>query len=87
MQPNLEEPPRPPDKAQLFVDMADRIGRNPSADFGGAFLIVPPEGDHISTLILDSDRNLSQFWSLVKARAELALAQIQELERGMWKGR
>lgn len=31
--------------AQLFRDLADKIEKNDEADFGGAFLVVPPKAD------------------------------------------
>lgn len=67
--------------ADVFREMASRIERNASEDFGGAAVIIPPDGEAVEVLLLDSKRDASQFWSTVKTRVELALSEIQERER------
>lgn len=76
--------------AQLFRDMADRIEANKPDEFGGALVFVPPEGEDtdepIAILIIDPARDPANFWSTVKARANLSadgfFARQDARERG-----
>lgn len=70
-----------PDPPKAFTDMAARIARNEPGDFCGAFVIVPPTGDHAELLLLNNQKNPSVFWSLLKTTAEIALTEIEEAER------
>ena len=67
--------------AQAFRDMADRIVLNGESSFGGAFVIVPPAkgGDPIQTIILDANQDVAQFWSIVQTKAQMALAQLEQV--------
>lgn len=69
--------------AQLFVAMSDRMVLNKDGAFGGAFVIVPPKdgGDPIETLVLDSRQDPAMFWMLLKTKAEMQIAQIDQLAR------
>lgn len=78
--------------SERFRKMATDIDRNAeSANFGGAFVVVPPQdgGEPIETLILDSKQDASQFWSLLQAKAALMIAEIEEKKRvvGTFGGR
>ena len=86
MVPNLIDSPAPKGPKEPFETMALQIETNSPNAFGGAFVIVPPEGDPISTLIIDQSGSVAQFWSLVKAKAELALAEIEQKDRIRWRG-
>lgn len=59
-------------RALLFEEMARQIRLNKDAKFGGAFLMVPPEGDPFSSLMLNQDQP-SIFWAAVKTLAEVAM--------------
>ena len=67
----------------LFSQMSDRIIHNAAGEFGGAFVVMPPDGggDPIATLILDSKQDAAQFWSLLQAKASLMVAEIEEKKR------
>ena len=69
--------------AKLFDDMAAKIRLNKDNAFGGAFVIIPPEtgGDPIVTLILDSKQDPSQFFMLLKTKAEIQIASLDALAR------
>jgi hypothetical protein len=73
------------DIVQAFQAMANRIGHNKSEEFGGAFVVVPPavDGDlgQLSTLILDAGSSPAAFWALLKAKCDIAVAELQEKER------
>lgn len=87
MMPNLIDPPAPLEPKDTFADMVARLIANGPEAFGGAFVIVPPQGgEPISTLIIDPSGSVAQFWSLVKAKAELALAEIEQKDRQRWRG-
>ena len=75
-----------------FRKMASNIDLNAeAANFGGAFVVIPPEGggEAIETLILDSKQDPSQFWSLLQAKASLMIAELEEKKRlsGTFGGR
>lgn len=74
----------PESRAAPFSDMATRIGHNAGSEFGGAVVIVPPgDGPVIEMLLLNKvdDRTEAAFWSLLKARTDMVLADIQDRER------
>lgn len=70
------------DYAAPFRRVADKIDLNRDNGFGGAFVIVPPEGAPQDMLLLDNAQNPAMFWSLLKTRAEIALVEIEAHERG-----
>lgn len=66
--------------------MADAIDANQERPFGGVICIIPPpdaEGKFhiIETLILDSSQDPTQFWGLLKAKADIALHEADARER------
>lgn len=68
--------------AQQFRDMAARLVLNGDKNFGGAFVVVPPAaGEPIHTLILDGNQDPAQFWAILKTKAEMALAGLDEQMR------
>lgn len=68
-----------------FAEMAERIKRTAGDTFGGAAVIVPPDGEPISLLILDSGGSeiVPQFFAMVKSRLDLALAELEASLRGV----
>ena len=60
-----------------FEDMARDIANAAPAHgkFGGAYVIVPPEGEPISFMMTASPINLLQFWSAVKNVGEVGAAE------------
>ena len=71
------------DIAKHFTDMAADVERNANTGFGGALVIVPPEGggDTIKTLILDGSSDLALFWNSVITKAQIMLAQAEHQRR------
>lgn len=68
--------------ANELREMADRMEKNQDGDFGGCFVIIPPQGgDVLKTLILDSTEDPAQFWALVKTKAQMAEDYFRDLER------
>jgi hypothetical protein len=83
-QPLIDETKRDADTlAKLFTDMADAIKKNGDNSFGGAFVIVPPANglSPIQTLILDSAQDPAQFWGVLKSKADIALASLDNISR------
>ena len=80
----------------LFRAMAERIERNPEAEFGGALLIVPPgEQGQVSVpiehLAISTRPDIAAFWGTAAAKIEVAKALFdqQQLDRsrGGWQQR
>jgi hypothetical protein len=71
------------DPARAFAAMVEHVRRNDVARFGGAFVVVPPKGagDVLEVLILDPHQEPAQFWSILKTKAEMALAALDEEQR------
>lgn len=71
------------DRSEPFYQMKERLDRNGAETFGGAFVIVPPEGggEPIETLILDSKQDLAQFWNAVITKCQIMLADVEQKQR------
>lgn len=67
--------------AQPFLDMAARIEKNDPAEFAGAIVVVPPEGDPIAFMIADPSADLVQFWATCETRIAVRKAEIVEASR------
>ena len=78
--PSLVEQPKN-EAAERFRAMAASLDHNAAATFGGAVVIVPPTGDPIEILMLDNKADLAQFWSTIKTRIDIKLAEIDEQQR------
>ena len=78
-----DEPAPPPTDASRFARMAQRLEHNLDSTFGGAFVIVPPEGagEPMEALILDTTGNPAQFLMLLQAKIAHALEEISNRER------
>ena len=61
-----------------FKEMAERIERNSQESFGGACVIVPPEGEPIELLIFDATADPAQFIGAVSARLSMALSALEQ---------
>ena len=76
-----EQPPDPSEvRAKLFDDMAQQIRMNREAVFGGAFLMIPPDGEPFSSLMLNQAEP-SIFWAAVKTLADVAMAALDRSQR------
>lgn len=71
------------DPSVPFDLMHHRIVHNAANAFGGAAVIVPPEGggESIEILLLDSKGDPAQFWSTVRSRIEIKLAELDAAQR------
>lgn len=75
------------DLSDAFRKMADAIDHNDGKlPFGGAFVIVPPSNENepphpLSLLILDTTNNPAQFWGTLKAKADLTIRQLDDVQR------
>ena len=77
------------DKDAAFARMADRIVAQSSSDVSSAYVILPPDADPISSLVLDTKRDQFMFWTNLKTLAEFQLRDLaeQEQRRGVgWTG-
>lgn len=76
-----EERPDPAEgRARLFDAMAAQIRLNKDATFGGAFLMVPPEGDPFSSLMLNQAEP-SIFWAAIQTLSKVALDILDRSQR------
>jgi len=68
------------EKSASFHEMAQAIEHNEKQGFGGAVVIVPPEGggEPISLLMLDSSGDPAQFYSTIMTRIQLVLQRLQD---------
>lgn len=78
------------DPSEIFAEMATRISGQVKAEFGGAYVIVPPAGyEPMWNLSLDSKQDVGQFWASLKTRCEIALAELAQAEQraqtGVWR--
>lgn len=69
------------DQSEPFRRVAEKIEINKDNGFAGAFVIVPPEGEPQDMLLLDSSASPVIFWSTLKTRVDIALAELDEAER------
>ena len=71
------------DRGEPFFQMRERISKNTTDTFGGAFVVVPPEGggDPLETLILDSKQDPAQFWNLLMTKCQIMLAELDQKQR------
>lgn len=68
------------DPASFFAAMAERIARIDAAEFAGAAVIVPKDGDPIVFLLADPSPKAGQFWTGLASRVEIAAAEAQQAE-------
>ncbi len=70
-----------PNYSTPFTTMAEAITHNAGSTFGGAVVIVAPDGTRIETLMLDASGEIAQFWSTIKTRVEIVIANLQDQQR------
>lgn len=86
--------------AALFRALAARLDANPTAPFGGAFLVVPPaspestmggptpDSPPIDGVFLTNNPSPAVFWSSVSGQVEIAIATLQaQTQQGGYAGR
>jgi hypothetical protein len=70
------------DAADRLMAMAARIKANNPDEFAGCIVIIPPvsqdgrAGESIELLLIDPKRDPANFWSTVKAKAEIGEAEF-----------
>ena len=69
------------EQSQPFADMVEAIIRN--SNFGGAFVVVPPEGagEPVQTLLLDPTPDPAQFWQMLLTKCQIMIAEIEVAQR------
>ena len=77
----MSDKPPLPDMAEPFARMAAKIRHNADNGFAGAFVIMPPSGEPIEVLILEPVTNEAVIWGQIKARIEMKLADIEDIQR------
>lgn len=63
--------------ADHFRDLADKIERNKPEDFGGAFLIIPPDGEPIASILVGQP-DLASFFAVVSGKLQVAVNAADE---------
>jgi len=76
-------------QSEPFSEMANAIKHNAGQAFGGAVVIVPPEGggEPISLLMLDSKGDVAQFYGTISSRIQMIVQDLQEKQRVAGFGR
>ena len=78
------------DPKEFFEAMARRIERNDLAEFGGAMLIVPPNGDPIEYLFITANpkEEESFFWAQCKSKLDVtAVDRMEAQSKDPWSRR
>ena len=65
--------------AALFRNIAERLEKNTDEEFGGVFLIVPPEGggEPIDGMFLASKPNPVSFYASMQGQVEMAIEEFK----------
>jgi hypothetical protein len=74
--------------ADRFRKMADDIERNAGAGFGGAFVVVPPEGggEPFEQLFVTDRQDPSDFWVLLSSKCKTAITAVDQAARNQQAG-
>lgn len=84
----MSEPGTGKDFGKPFTDMAERIRRNMPQEFGGAVLIVGPDGQAIDVVMIGAHKDETFFWSTAKSKVMIECDEaIQRLEKPQGFGR
>jgi hypothetical protein len=70
--------------AEVLRRMADKLALNASNGFGGAFVLIPPNGEIKELLMLNNSQDLAVFWSLVQTAATIAVNELKDKEQNAW---
>lgn len=74
--------PSAPDHAAPFRNTADLIDDNRGRAFGGAFVVVLPDGTVIDGFLIDSKANAAMILANMQTKIAMALQEIADAERG-----
>lgn len=65
-----------------FTTMAERIKHNADAKFGGAVVLVPPNGvAPVELLLLDAHADEGQFWATILTRIQMAMQANEQRQQ------
>lgn len=71
--------------ASTFRKMGDLVTKNTGEKFGGAFVVVDPDGTQVESLFLN-DATPGLFWGTLKSIVEQQLIEIDKKERNLRPG-
>lgn len=71
--------------ANTFRKMGDLVTKNIGEKFGGAFVIVDPDGKQVESLFIN-EGTAGLFWGTLKAIVEQQLSEIDSKERNLRAG-
>lgn len=83
-----ETPNKAKELADKFRSMAVAIELNGADNFGGAFVVIPPDngGDILETLVLDSRQDPAMLWMLLKTKCDMELSKLDQAQRSQGYG-
>lgn len=76
-----DQTPKKLSPSEVFRLWADKIDKNSPEDFAGAFVIITPSGETISSLLIDKEKDVGNFFALVKTKIDSALDVINEQQK------
>jgi hypothetical protein len=68
-------------RAALFDAMAAQIRLNRDAKFGGAFLILAPDSEEPTQMLILNQEEAGVFWAAIQTLAQQAVATIDTAQR------
>ena len=67
--------------AEFLRAWADKIDKNSPEDFSGFFVVIPPTGDAISSLLIDQENDVNTFFAVVKSKIDDAVDTLNTAQR------
>jgi len=76
------DPTTTPSRGEPFSKMAKTIEMNADM-FGGAFVVVPPDGggENLEVLILDRSQDIANFWIMLKSKCDMEISKVDAQQR------
>jgi len=71
--------------ANYFSNMSKQVGCVEDSMFGGAFVVVLPDGKYRSSLLIDDEKDPSQILLVLKSHIDTLLAELDK-ERNPTRG-
>ena len=72
---------KPPEISAYLRTLAERIDANAERPFGGLFVVIPPDAEADSVLLLEGKPDSAMFVGLVTAKIEMVKAVQQDALR------
>jgi hypothetical protein len=60
----------------MEFEAMSKLVKSQEGQFGGAYVIYPPEGTAISALVISTAPDPAEFWANLKTRCEVALNEL-----------